>query len=369
MLFRSYWVLPDVDRYAPEIERAVSEALHERVSIGRITAHWRGLRAELDLEDVRLFDEASRVALELPAVHAVVAWRSVLYGSVRLHSLMLDRPDLQVRRERDGRIVVAGRTLSGASEGSDSSTWVLEQPEVLVRNARLAWTDELRGAPTLELSAVDLVVRNSGDSHKIALRATPPAALASTLDLRLDVRGVAGTDVLDWRGRAFAQLDYVDLAAWKAWIDYPLEVDSGRGALRLWAGFAERRLTEATADVALAQLATRLAPGLPVLEMEALRGRLSGREQGKRFVLAGRSLEMRLAHEESYTAGGFDLQWEGPAAVAASEPAATETLATFAPKGEFHAEELSLEPLVRLAAFLPVPQARSEEHTSELQSH
>ena len=75
------------------------------------------------------------------------------------------------------RIVVAGRTLSGASEGSDSSTWVLEQPEVLVRNARLAWTDELRGAPTLELSAVDLVVRNSGDSHKIALRATPPEDL------------------------------------------------------------------------------------------------------------------------------------------------------------------------------------------------
>ena len=31
---------------------------------------------------------------------------------------------------------------------------MLEQPEVLVRNARLAWTDELRGAPTLANGSV-----------------------------------------------------------------------------------------------------------------------------------------------------------------------------------------------------------------------
>ena len=349
-----YWVLPRIGNHAEAIQQAVSEALGERVSIGNIGAHWSGLRAELDLEDVRLYDAQERPALQLPAVHAVIGWRSLLYGSVQLHSLIVDRPDLQIRRDAQGRIEVGGRYLTGGESGG-SSAWLFSQPELLVRGARLEWTDELRAAPKLSLTGVDLVIRNSGNIHKLALRATAPPELASTLDVRLTLQGEAGTDMLDWKGRAFAELGYVDLAAWKRWVDYPLEVESGRGALRVWASFEGRRLTQATADLALAQLATRLAPGLPMLELETLRGRVGAKEQGERLAVSARSIELKLAREEPYAAGGFDLQWE-PRKVPAGEPAAVQGSSVASPvKGEFHAEELALEPIAKLSAYLPLP--------------
>src|SRR3954465_7238305 len=87
-----YWLLPNVTAYSDSIEQAVSRAVGERVTIGAIHAVWEGLHAELRLKDVRIHDRQGRVALELPDVEAVVGWRSIPLGTVRLHSLALNRP-------------------------------------------------------------------------------------------------------------------------------------------------------------------------------------------------------------------------------------------------------------------------------------
>src|SRR4051812_10507811 len=42
-----YAILPNIDLYKPDIERAASRALGNQVSIARIYASWRGLRPNL----------------------------------------------------------------------------------------------------------------------------------------------------------------------------------------------------------------------------------------------------------------------------------------------------------------------------------
>ncbi len=238
-----YWALPNVASFVGVIEQAVSRTIGERVTIGAIRAGWQGLQPELDLTDVKIHDREGRLALSLPAVEATVSWTSVLYGSIRFQSLALERPDLGIRRDSAGRLFVAGMELKDDESGPDVTDWLLVQREIVIRDARLTWDDELRAAPRLTLSGVTFVIHNSGDLHRFALRAQAPKELASALDVRGELRGTSLEQLRDWTGRLFAELDSVDLAAWRSWVDYPMELRSGRGGLRLWLALPGKRLT------------------------------------------------------------------------------------------------------------------------------
>ena len=344
-----YWLLPNVANFSGAIEQAVSRNLGERVTIGAIRAGWQGLRPELDLSDVKIHDRDGRVALSLPVVEATVSWTSLAYASIRFHALALEQPDLEIRRDSAGRLFVAGMELKAGQSGPDASAWLLLQREVIIRNASLSWEDEQRAAPRLELSGVTFALRNSGELHRFALRAQAPKELASALDVRGELRGGDLAQLQDWTGRLFAELDYTDLAAWQRWFDYPLEIRSGKGGVRLWLGFSGRRLVEATADVALAQVATRLSRELPLLELGHLEGRVGARETPEGYEVYGRRLSLAagagVAGVASVTLApaDFDVRWE-------------RALGARSQRGEMQANTLDLQPLARLAEFLPFPQ-------------
>ncbi len=337
-----YWLLPNITHYSGFIEQAVSRTVGERVTIGAIRAGWEGLRPELDLTDFRIHDREGRVALSLPAVEAVVSWTSFAFGSLRFHSLAFEQPDLEIRRDAAGRLFIAGMEIKGEHSGPETSLWLLSQREIVVRNASLSWDDEQRAAPRLELSGVNFTLRNQGDMHRFGLRAQAPAELASALDVRGELRGASVEQLQDWTGRLFAELDYTDLAAWQRWIDYPLEILSGKGGIRLWLGFSGRRLTEAVADVALAQVSTRLSRDLPVLALDYLQGRLGAKLSANRFEVLGKKLSLKSGGEVALEPADFDVRWEPGSA---DRPQ----------RGELQANALDLQPLARLGEFLPFP--------------
>ena len=346
-----YWVLPDIGSYSGTIEQAVSNALGEKVSIGRINARWQGLHPELDLVDVVVFDRDGREALRLPAVETVIGWRSLLYGSVRLHSLAIEQPDLEIRRDAAGRIFVAGIELKNDTSGPDFSDWLFAQSEISVRNARITWVDEKRSAPPLTLSGLSLLLRNNGDSHRFAIKAQAARELASTLDIRGELTGESIDRPLDWRGRLFAELDYVDLAAWQRWVDYPVEVGSGQGGLRMWLGFDRGRVNEITADLALAGVRGRVQKALPELDLESLYGRLGYRDGERAIDIFGRKLALKSTGGVALPEADVTLRLERAAAKPGVpvEPGALPAIA----RGELQADALEVAPLVQLAEFLP----------------
>jgi len=338
LLGLQYLILPNIEAYAPVIERAISRSVGERVTIGKIHARWEGLHAELDLSDLRIYDGEGRLALQLPTVAAVIGWRSIALGSLRLYSLALDGPDLHIRRDAQGRVFIAGFQLRKEPSSPGTVEWLLSQPEFVVRNAKLAWDDELRGAPTLALSGVDLVIQNGVLFHRFAMRAQAADGLASALDLRGEFIGKPPENLLDWHGRLFAQFEYAELEVWQRWIDYPHPVRSGRGALRLWLSLDRHRITEATADVSLADVRAQLAPELPLLNLEYLHGRLHGRDAGRSLEFSGRSLGFKAAGGVAVAPADFDVSWER---VQERQPARREVRATALQLGAFaHLAEL-----------------------------
>jgi uncharacterized protein (TIGR02099 family) len=338
-----YWLLPSAERYREDIVAAISRSIGLPVKIGALSTDWQGLRPRLLITDVRVYDSGGREALVLPAVENVIAWRSLFVRELRLHSFVIDGPKLAVRRDADGNIFVAGIRLSGDKGDGKLSDWILSQSQIIVRGAEIEWLDEARKAPPLKLEALNFRLENDGDEHAVGIAARPPRELGPGLELRARLEGASVRQLAKWNGRLYAELGYTDLAGWRAWVDYPLDVRRGEGALRLWATLDGGRLSQATADVALSNVSARLGRELPVLEIAAVRGRVYGRETARGYDFGVRSLALSSPGAPPMSATSFRASWE---------PAGGTTLAQ---RGSVSANLIELGPLAHLAEYLPFP--------------
>jgi uncharacterized protein (TIGR02099 family) len=308
-----YAILPNIDHYKKNIEQLSSRVIGQPVSIARVYASWSGLRPNLFLGDVVIRDKDGRQALLLPSVAASLSWWSVPTLGLRFDNLEISRPDLDIRREADGKVYVAGIFLDpnrgGDGKGAD---WLLTQREIVVREGKIRWTDVLRGAPVLTLNNVNLVLHNRWRHHQAALQATPPPDFGAPIDVRTDFVhppfASKISDVRRWKGVLFAALRDTDLAVWNAYVNYPFEVSKGKGSVQAWLTLDHAKLADFTADLTLLDVSARLRKDLQPLDLLRVRGRFSAREdydvrigdgkptfgtRGHRIALTDFSLETR----------------------------------------------------------------------------
>src|SRR4051812_40652067 len=182
VLVLRYGLLPQAERLRPQIVARVAATVGKPVTIGRIEAEWLGLRPQISLSDVRIYDADGREALVLPSVENILSWRSLLHGELRLRALRIQGPRLAVRRDAEGALHIAGIRLARGRGDNRFADHLLGQEEIEVRNAEIEWRDEKRGAPPLVLSALDLRVRSEGDHHAFGLVARPPIELSTRLE-------------------------------------------------------------------------------------------------------------------------------------------------------------------------------------------
>jgi uncharacterized protein (TIGR02099 family) len=343
-----YLILPEIAAYRGDIEQQLSRAIGLPVKIGAVSAEWPGLRPHLHIDQLQVHDLAGRPALAFDRVEAEIGWSTLWRLRLHLHRLEIMEPALEVRRAADGVVFVAGLPLQDDGEG-DFAEWLLLQGRVVIRDARVVWHDEKRGAPPLALQHLNIELRNSGSHHSFGLSAEPPAHLATRLDVRGNLVGRNPDDLASWRGELYADVGRTDLAAWAPWFDAPLELTRGQGGLRLWLSFDNLQPTGFTADVQLADLAVRLQADLPVLHLQQLDGRFAARRSID--GMAGEVRRLSLATVDGVVLPPTD---------------ALLRLNTVSKRegGEFHANDLDLGALAALASHLPLP----EEVHQRLQS-
>lgn len=364
-----YLVLPNIDHYKADIEKLATQALGNPVTIDRIYASWTGLHPTLFLGDVRLRDKGGNQVLALPSVSATLSWWSVAAFDVRFRSLELIRPNLDVRREADGKLYAAGVYIDldrkGDGKGAD---WLLAQQEIVIREGRLDWSDQLRAKPTLSLTNMNLVLRNKWRRHRVALQATPSqeqggANLGGPIDVRADfvhpTFAQRPSDVRLWQGEIYADVQKADLAAWKTHVNYPLDVRSATGSVRAWVRLDHAKLAAFTADVGLQDVTATLAPGLPPLDLEQVQGRISAREEIPAALQSGQPAFGALGH--SVTLTNFSLKTRDGLVMAPTNLSERFAAATrkSPERMEVSASVLDLQVLAALAAHLPLsPQQR-----------
>jgi uncharacterized protein (TIGR02099 family) len=334
-------VLPEIELYHTDITRKVGLAVGHIVEIGRIEADWYGMNPHVRLSDIRMLDKQKKVVLALQKVDVVVSWKTLLVAELRLASLEIDRPDLFIKRDINGKLKISGVQIDEGASDNNFANLLLNQSRIVVRNARISWLDEQQSAPLLVFEKVNLVLENGWDHHRIAMRAIPPRALSTQLDVRGDLYGKSVDELNNWSGELFTQLDYADLAAWKPWLPVPSALKQGQGALRTWLEIKEGKISRVTSDLALANVQTRLAENLAPLNLRRLSGRLGWRDVGQGFEIFTRNFSLELFNNFVLKPTDTLVRLKG-----SQNPDES--------SGEFRANLLDLEGLGKLIDYLPL---------------
>jgi uncharacterized protein (TIGR02099 family) len=351
-----HWlIVPRIGDFRPQLEARATQALGVPVRLGAVTAHSNGLMPSLALTDVALIDAQGRVALSLARVLVTVSPRSLWRRG--FEQIYIDQPALDVRRDRDGRLSVAGFDVSGTG-GSDTGAadWFFSQAEFVIRGGTLRWVDEQRALPALALTQVNLVSRNLGRHHDFRLDATPPADWGSRFEVQARFMQPLLTrrngQWQSWEGRTFANFAQIDLSQLQRYLPLDVDLSRGRGAMRTWLDVKRGQISSATIDLAVAELAVTLRPDLPALALQQLTGRLRGQTLADGFELATESLAFT-------TQDG--LQWTGERSRVKHQRGDGRAPA----RTEIEADRLDLAALTRMADSLPL-EAALRTHLAQL---
>ncbi|NCT83361.1 MAG: TIGR02099 family protein [Comamonadaceae bacterium] len=279
-----HWgILPHANDWRPWLEKEASKTLGVELRIGHIAVDSGGWMPRMELGDVQMLDAAGRPALRLPRIAAVLSAQSLLVLEPRFSQLLIDKPELFIRRDPQGRIFVAGLDLADTERSDASATeaaldWLFSQPELAIVAGRVRWIDEKRaGAPPLELSDLNFIMRNGLRRHQLRLDATPSADWGR----RFTLRGQFTQNVLKrpaefqhWSGQLYAELPRADLSQLRRHVDLPFQLSEGDGAVRAWGQIKDGQPVAATLDLALRSVRLKLLESAPELNLDHIEGRL-----------------------------------------------------------------------------------------------
>ena len=366
-----HWaILPHINDWRPDLERMASQSLGVKLRIGQIELRSGGWIPALELRDVRLLDPAGREALRLPRVAAALSARSLLALELRFEQLLIDKPELEVRRDARGRIFVAGLDVEQQGDASEAgqamADWFFSQHEFVILKGRVRWVDEQRAAPPLELADLDLVLRNGLRRHDLRIDASPPAAWGQ----RFSLRGRFTQSLLrrpgelrHWSGQLFAELPHADVRELRRHLDLPFELEEGDGALRAWAEIKDGQAQGATLDMGLRAVRLRLGAGMEALELAKIEGRLALQQRPDGLSLSATQLGFEGADGLVWPRSNWALNLRrAPAKAGAAAPAlpaaSAPLIAADWQGGDLSAQRLDLALMAQIAGRLPLAEAQ-----------
>ena len=255
-------VFPNIDSYKDDIAAYATKMAGQKITIGDINTSWDGLSPHIVLKNIDVFDTENRAALHLDEVAANISWLSVPLLQPRLSQLVINQPALTVRRKTDGSIYLAGISLAGESK-PDLPNWLLSQSEIRIENARLLWLDELRKAPPLALTNLNLSLLNPAwkslfGRHEFEFSAMPSTGTTQAITANGNFVGSDVSTLKDWHGIINAELKQADLSIWRPWIDYPINLLTGTGNGQLTLDFADAKFEKINVKTALSNVSLLL---------------------------------------------------------------------------------------------------------------
>lgn len=341
-------IVPRVEQWRPNVERLASRVLGVEVRIDRIEADGSHTPPQLTLHHVRLLDDQGRTALRLPQVSATLSVTSL--WRLGFEQLIIDGPELDIRRTAAGDIQLGGMTLGGQGDSSGLTDWVFGQTELVVRHGQLRWTDDTRPQePPLQLSQVEWVNRKAGRRIELHWQATPPAAWGETLTVQGQLtHPLWSKRIQDWSGQWFVDLPSIDLATLPRYLDtrrvLGLDLQQGAGGARIWADMRDGVVSGATVDVALRQATLQWPGQAHAVALAQLTGRLHLQHLQRTTTIRTERLAFQTDDGVRWTQG--DIRY-------------AHTLDAQQQPSRFHfsGDQLDAQPLVQLAQHLPLPAA------------
>jgi uncharacterized protein (TIGR02099 family) len=209
--------LPTLAKNKVEVEQYLSERTNYSIHIGELQTYWEGWHPGMRIQGLDIYSPVDLTrALRLGEVRLSLALLPLLWGELRVDSLVLVRPSMGLERLADGRLQVTGFGPMQAQPGSDKSgllLWLLKQRHVVIEAGEFQWFDH-RGnkQQAVYLSNINIDLKNAGNRHQLSIQSQFPPEICLDCSMTLDIRGNPFTDK-SWHGRVSAKLVELKLEA------------------------------------------------------------------------------------------------------------------------------------------------------------
>ncbi|HEY0906005.1 MAG TPA: YhdP family protein [Methylophilus sp.] len=284
-----FYVFPQIHQYKDQIADKIGQAMQQPVSIADIAVRWRGIYPQITLTDVIIRDQQQRPALQLSQVSTRLSWSSLLVLSPALVSLRIDAPTLMIRRNPQGEIFLAGIPMSGTGNPAFAN-WLLSQRQIEVTGATVTWVDELRQAPPLLLKDLNVelltpVWQRLLDRHSLHLDSLISTGTRQRITLDATFTGHDVAKLASWHGEVTARIPQTQLAHWSPWLDIPVQIHSGQGALTTTLAFEGQSLTRLAAQLDVQALSVSSSRQPQALQAQKLQGEFRWQRQAHQSTL------------------------------------------------------------------------------------
>lgn len=288
-----FWLMPNINQFKNDIAGFATQAAKQKVVIGDIKAYWQGVNPHLSINNIDLYDAEDRPALQLKNTNVGLSWLSIPMLEPHLAEITIRDPELTVRRIASGEIFVAGISMSGPSK-PELPNWLLRQNHLLISNAKVIWLDEKRHTPELSLNNLSIELftplwRGLVENHTFVIDAIPSVGTNNPIHISGNFYGNDVGHTEKWHGNIKIALHNGNLAAFKPWLDYPIDLQSGTGSTELTVKFANHHPTAISSDVTLDNLQLQLSPTAAPLSLNKLAGKIDWELSNQSTFISGDS--------------------------------------------------------------------------------
>lgn len=262
-----YWALPSIHLWKDPITRVLSQSVGVPVQIGHIQARWRGLRPELELEDVAVFNARGHEVLSIPHAVGQLKLSSFLARSPHFSHLNVTGLALLVSRDESGEIDFFSQpTQTEADTPASAQTvdlkagvyrWLSQQGRLQISDSHVVWQDLSTEQPPLALQVESLGLRQ----HQGELRIN--GLLSSLRQAHTQLRFSSEWQLPDdgqlreqqtptlAQGQIRVQVNHLQPSAWRRWVDMPSFLYQGTLNGQFLFDIKDEEITHAKGSVAI----------------------------------------------------------------------------------------------------------------------
>ncbi len=306
----SFFIFPNINEYKDDISATISNKIGLKTTIGNIVTDWDGISPRVVISEIDIYDEKNVSALHLENVNGTFSWLSIPMLHPHLSNIAVSNPKLTIQRKTNGDISVAGITLTGNGE-PDLANWLLSQEKINIKNASLIWHDEMRQAPALSLDQVDFKLTNPAwrkifGQHLFTLSALPSVGTKKPIAINGDFFGRDISRMNEWHGNINLSSQEIGLTIWKAWIDYPIDLESGFGKADLSLSFSNNKINKLNTNFSIKDFAGKIDQEKALFEAEQFSGIVSWEQSAKTTTFSAQSLNLiRKDGQNIYNGSGL----------------------------------------------------------------
>ncbi len=218
------------------IEREMGNHIGYDVQIASIEPKWHISNPSITIKNFVIFNKNYEQSISAKHMEFDFSWLSIIKLSPILDRVLIDQPNIDIVRNTDDVISINGIKINSGNDNSKISNWILNQDDLIIKNAYVSWQDKKRGDDILVLNDVNVNYASSKvlsffDRREFFIISNLGEDSINSLAIKGDINldDINNLDAID--GEIEFNLKSFDLASLAPWIDYPYNINSGSGDL------------------------------------------------------------------------------------------------------------------------------------------